>query len=759
MWQGANSSNLVAALLLGAWCSGAAGQEFIELSIKGELSPALRVAIANALDPTMDSKALVDAFTQSTTVWQDVPLSLTEQTSKVDVTIANGQRYYSTAAEILDSNNADTAVIAGIDVDINAASQQGFIFAQETSDVARAYGARLDKRWSEQPADVQAGLIVAPIDKAALDALPAAPIAASDVTTANVGLNGDVVDTLAQLDRDIEQLGGTTRTIAIPSSTPVELRAELLAAAAAEPQVTASPTTEASTVQIDIPVGSVIQTATGETCVAGPDDWPFDVDKVARILAHNRRVMERAGLHHPRRVQVLVVDSGLPHALAADPTFSRFLQSDQVLAFQQGYYWANTSELGQEPRCFGEAVRGESAYGYVAAPLAAENCVSRQPYGFLAPPAANGNSPEYLPDHGGLVGVIAVGGPRLAASVPDLDNLVGVSFARVMRDSAGRVVSDPPDVTRAFEYAKRRNFTIVNTSLRIAERVRDEIQPAFMQYSENGLTVAAAGNTGGELQTSSTAFPASFATATGDNDHLIVVGGVERKGTPPAIAYWQQASFSNELVDIAAPSVGIVSLDGEGRPGCFSGTSAAAPQVTFAAAMVAAFGYGRVPEIKRRLLATARHEPALANKVRDENLLDLPVALDVFVDLVWLHGDTVPRRGRLLPPDSSLSEDAALLQLCVGPGSSLEATAGWIDANRLLYWEAASSGQARIWHEAAGILTLVGNRCDIPTGAKVRFREITGDERVLDIADVDRIVPTRLRRALAITMDPAFPPP
>lgn len=759
MWLGANRSGLVAALLLGGWGSGATGQEFIELSIKGELSPALRVAIANALDPTVDHKALVDAFTQSMTVGLDVSQPLAEQTSKIDVTIADGQRYYNTAAEILTSSNTDTAVIAGIEVDINATTQQGIIFAQENSDVARAYGARLDKKWSEQPAGFQAGLIVAPIDKAALDALPIAPTAASDVTAANVGLNVDVVDTLAQLDRDIEQFGSTVRTIAIPASTSLGLRAELLAAAAAEPQATATGTAEPSTVQIDIPAGSVIQTAAGETCVAGPDDWPYNVEKVAGILAYDRRVMERAGLHHPRRVQILVVDSGLPDALAADPAFSRFLQSDQVLALQQGYYWANTSELGQEPRCFGEAVRGESAYGYVAAPLAAEDCVSRQPFGFLAPPAANANSPEYLPDHGGLVGVIAVGGPRLAARVPDLDSLVGVSFARVMRDNAGRVVSDPPDVTRAFEYATRRNFTIVNTSLRIAERVRDEIQPAFMQYSKSGLTVAAAGNTSGELQTSSTAFPASFATATGDNDHLIVVGGVERKGDPPAISYWQQASFSAELVDIGAPSVGIVSLDGQGRPGCFSGTSAAAPQVTFAAAMVAAFGYGRVPEIKRRLLATARHEPALVDKVRDGNLLDLPVALDVFVDLVWLHGETTPRRGRLLPPDPSLSEDAALLQLCAGPGSSLEATAGWIDANRLVYWEAAPPGKARIWHEAAGTLTLVGNRCDIPAGARVRFRETTGEERTLDIAEIDRIVPTRLRRALAITMDPTFPPP
>jgi hypothetical protein len=741
VWQGANSSGLAAVLLLGVWGSETAGQDFIELSIKGELSPALRVAIANALDPTVDHKGLVDAFIQSETDRQDVPETLVEQASKIEVMITDGQRYYNAAA------------------DINETTQKGVIFAQENSDVARAYGARLDKDWSEQALDADLGLIVAPIDKAMLDALPIAPKSPSDVTASNVGLNGNVVDTLAQLDRDIEQLGSTVRTIALPDSTPPEARAELFAAIAAEPQATATETTEPSTIQIDTPAGSIIQTAAGEICVEGTDDWPYDVDKVARVLAYNRRVMVRAGIHNPRRVQILVVDSGLPDALAANPAFSRFLQSDQTLALSQGYYWANTSELGHEPRCFGEAVRGESAYGYVAAPLTAEDCVSRQPLGFLSPPAADSNSPEYLPDHGGLVGVIAVGGPRLASRVPELDRLVGLSFARVMRANAGRVVSDPPDVTRAFEFATRRNFTIVNTSLRIAERVRDEIQPAFVQYSESGLTVAAAGNTSGELQTSSTAFPASFASPTGDNDHLIVVGGVERKGHPPAILYWQQASFSDQLVDIGAPSVDIDSLDGQGRPGCFSGTSAAAPQVTFAAAMVAAFGYGRAPEIKRRLLATARHEPALTNKVRDGNLLDLPVALDVFVDLVWLHGETTPRRGRLLPPDRTLSDDAALLQLCVGAASSLEATAGWIDANRLIYWEELAPNKARIWHEAAGGLTLVGNRCDIPDGAIIRFRETTGEEHHLGIEEIDRIVPTRLRRALAITMDPVFPPP
>lgn len=736
----ANRQRCVAALTVLLAATTATGQEFVELSIKGELTPEMRVALANLLDPDTDHQVLLEAFQNAVPAEAVLPGKATEQFT-LDKG-SGGQQYYASALRPGPGVHSAT----------------GFLVVDESSNVARAFGKAPKAGQSESDPYGTTQLLAARFNQDALATLRT-DINPGDIVTASIALDAGVIDTLAELDRDIEELGSTFRTIALPKTIAADARAEFLATAAADPAVMIATTTDPSAVQIDLPEGAVIQTAVGGTCVAGQDDWPFDVDKVAAMIEHNLRVMDKARLYHPRRAQVLVVDSGLPAALVNHDAFSRFLPSNPTLALRQGFYWPNTGALVQEPNCFGEANAGESAFGYVAVPMGLGECVARKAIGFLAPPAANPLSPAYIPDHGGLVGVIAAGGPELMGRVPALDALVSIAFARVMRDSADRVISDPPDIRRAFEHAAKRGFLIVNTSLRVTERARDEIAPAFTAFGAVGLTVAAAGNSSGLLQSSSTAFPASFASASGDKDHLIVVGGIERTGDPPAATYWSQASFSPTLVDIAAPAVNILSLDGDGQPGCFSGTSASAPQISFAAAMLAAFGYDRPAEIKRRLLATARIEDGLAGKVRDGRVLDLPVALDVFIDLIWLDGQIVPERVRLLPPDASVADEAALLKLCHAPGSTLEAPDGWIDANRLIYWAIESDGRARIWHEEAGGLTSVNTWCNPPQDSFIRYRTKDGQTHSRPLSEIDRIVPSRFRVALTISADPGFPSP
>ena len=252
-----------------------------------------------------------------------------------------------------------------------------------------------------------------------------------------------------------------------------------------------------------------------------------------------------------------------------------------------------------------------------------------------------------------------------------------------------------------------------------------------------------------------------MAKSSGNNDQLIVVAGVEPDASGSGVRLMEQSNRSATLVDLAAPGWSIPSLSGAGDPGCFTGTSAAAPQVSFAAALLVAFGYDSPVEVRRRLLATARIETALRGEVRDGRLFDLPVALDVFADLVWMKGESTPRRGQLMPPEDGLEDDEALLQLCDPAASStLSSSRGNVDANRLILWQAGTDGApATIWHEDGTSITEIGTTCPPPDGAGIRFRgDASTKAEALLLKDVARIVPSRLRVGLKIAMDPGFEP-
>ena len=116
---------------------------------------------------------------------------------------------------------------------------------------------------------------------------------------------------------------------------------------------------------------------------------------------------------------------------------------------------------------------------------------------------------------------------------------------------------------------------------------------------------------------------------------MIVVGGLQRLSeTSDDVELWPSSSFSPMLVDIAAPADDILSFDMNGKPLCMSGTSAAAPQVSFAAGVLRALGYWSNGETKRRILATADYSDDLKDKVRGGRKFNVANALDVFVDLI-----------------------------------------------------------------------------------------------------------------------------
>ena len=558
---------------------------------------------------------------------------------------------------------------------------------------------------------------------------------------------------LARLDRDVELFGSSSRAFPVPEG--VELSDERLAAlqeAWAEeglppPTVAAS----APDIEIDVPPGAVIQTAQGGICTDGGPDWPFDAEAVAAVIQSNIETLENLGVRHLPRTEVMILDSGLPHALAEHAQFSRFLHVNLAARLVPGKYVRN-KELSPTVCTQTERRPWPHRHGYVTEAGIVGECLDASEMDQIVPPRPNLGIENYVWDHGGFVGVLAAGGPDLMAAAPDLDRFVGVSFARVMREENDTLRADGTDVSSAIEFAQSRNVPVLNLSLRVSELHENTIADQIDQYwdATDGLVVAAAGNTGGELvdpQNGSTmTFPASVAERATDN--LIIVGGIEQ-GPAGTRILWPDSSRSARIVDIAAPANGIRSLDGNAEPACFLGTSVAAPQVSFAAAVLRATGMNKTSTVKRRILATADRVDAIEGNVRDGRVLNTVHALDVFTDLIWRRGESKPERVEILPPPGA--RGFPIVRLCSDGAESQ----GWIDLTRLHLFERRENGSALLWRSTnvPGQISDREHTCTIMEDATIRVRRVGGSEsdgEPVSISDIDRIVPTHFRSVFLI---------
>jgi hypothetical protein len=201
------------------------------------------------------------------------------------------------------------------------------------------------------------------------------------------------------------------------------------------------------------------------------------------------------------------------------------------------------------------------------------------------------------------------------------------------------------------------------------------------------------------------------------------------------------------MVDIAAPGDKMVSYDEKGDRVCMSGTSAAAPVVTFAAAVLGATGFTSPREIRRRLLATAEIDSGLAEKVAEGRVLDVTAAIDVFADQIWIDGATVPRRVWLRREDGNESRPL-LLQLCQPSEALLSLSGGFIDVAALVSWRRTDAGSAEIWHRQNNQMSGMEGSC-ATVETTIAFRELGSDNvETVPLSRVNRIVPSALRAAL-----------
>lgn len=330
--------------------------------------------------------------------------------------------------------------------------------------------------------------------------------------------------------------------------------------------------------------------AAGTTCSAGDAAaWPFDGAALVQIMAENPAA-ESAGA---RTLPVIsVADSGV------DPADVRFA------------FWSNHREREGEP---GVNDDDNEYYDDVAGADVASHD---------GDPAPDATAKQR--DHGTFVAGLAFGGTRGGA-------LWAPSHERIrllpVKLSGGPGV--PVDaitgaaVLDAVRYANER-APIVNLSLeKYAEwgSLRE-----WIALSPGTLFVVAAGNRGADVYTSAV-YPAALGGESARN--VVTVGAHDGSG---AIATFSNRSAA--AVDVLAPGCDLESTRAGGGSMRASGTSAAAPLVSYAAALLYDAGLRRPAEIKQRLVVAADSDPKLRGVVWSEGRLDIAAALDLRHDRI-----------------------------------------------------------------------------------------------------------------------------
>lgn len=477
--------------------------------------------------------------------------------------------------------------------------------------------------------------------------------------------------------------------------------------------------------------------------------WP--PERLKETIAFNARVVEALHLGVPRRQKVLVVDTGLSEALARDPTFEPFLYRDIREALLNSVTMNGTEAEWRD-------VNGS---GYYLDEFSASFDTRHERPAHVQPQSLNraaiegltfmlakkpGSRELYLPFHGNYVAGLAVGGPDLVETLGDLSRYVGVQAFRLPGrpepDSQLSVVYEGGELDAARDYAAVTDPDVVNLSLKSTKRIEDFLGEAGPRWG-SGLLVVAAGNQPVEINDGLFGF--SPASLSGLARYQIVVGALDgRSGL-----LWDKSARSADAVDIAAPGVDVESYDADAKTVCMSGTSAAAPLVSFTAALVGAFSGGQRDLMRGRVIGSARRNPALQGLVREQRELDAVAAVDVFVDRLHVAGAAEPKRGWVLrdPAEPRIQ----LVSLC-DPRSPHGAG---FDLNRT--WSIfQENGQIRAWIQGSSDAKVISSAsCELSPKEAFFFDLGTLETTSIDWTKVSRVVVTPLRASIGELIEAA----
>jgi hypothetical protein len=249
--------------------------------------------------------------------------------------------------------------------------------------------------------------------------------------------------------------------------------------------------------------------------------------------------------------------------------------------------------------------------------------------------------------HGTHVASLALGGPELLGLLDSLDVKLRLAPINILNADGGVALNS---LSNAIGLADSTN-AVVNLSVG-RQTPFIEVSSALESRSDV-LFIVAAGNDKASLQ-ERRVYPASYGGENEGRYNLITVAATDTDGT--------LAAFSNyhaKYVDIAAPGCRQRAYERDAAGGYrvveVSGTSFAAPQVSFTAALLRAMWPNKVPSrIKGRILAGSDISPLLdPMHVAHSRKLNVAKALAVYQDVVdaKLGGEIHRIRGRITSPD------------------------------------------------------------------------------------------------------------
>lgn len=254
--------------------------------------------------------------------------------------------------------------------------------------------------------------------------------------------------------------------------------------------------------------------------------------------------------------------------------------------------------------------------------------------------------------HGSQVAQLALGGSAFWASLDPKELPVRLNFARIWkRVDTNRIDPSSAAITESFT-AHPKLAHVINLSVGGSKETQ-AIKSALMQLSSNRqIAVIAAGNDGKPLGRNPV-YPAGYGGAPNLKTSVIVVGAHDSEGR-----ITQTSNYDQNSVHLLAPGCGIPNPYNTQDTPYLTGTSFAAPLVSFTVAAVRAFlsaasqdstAVDSAEVIARLRIATRYVGEDVAEKTQFGGVLDIPATLRVFDDVVRLpNGQLVV--GRWLEP-------------------------------------------------------------------------------------------------------------
>jgi subtilisin family serine protease len=732
--------------------------QFIDITVRGKLRPETRKALKHMLESTAFEQLLIPGITLAEPVadlcskrncsQEDVE-RIQQATSLASQEIANYPKIDMSQLHVL---MPQIDITAQTETDSN---QTFFVVGPESQAFKTS---KLNAEFQEP--------VAVPVSQTELkQAIEDGLLQTTDRALPGDGpLSGTVAIPLSQLkttsvkkleliEQDLQKFGVSSRQFRLNNFLTEEQLASAKAALLADSNIDAE-------FKDTAPQGftfdeAIVFETDSDVCQAVNNDWPFDIESVINIMRFNERVLNELGIDYVRRSKILIIDTGIGRALLDDISFQKNVFVNISERLSADILYKNDFGFHNSKLCVDHDGNDYDSDIFGASPTGDLELSCDEPL-FpvirLTPIQRNPKSPQsYAPEHGSFVAGLAIGTRRFVESFPAIRRYVGLSFFRVTRrsnDSRLSVKTDRSDLVDAFRYAEHIAADVINISLKTRDyKLFTGLKEELGQI---GLIVTSAGNLGEDLDASfEENLPASLPKDHPLRDRLLVIAALKSDAAEP---WWLNSAHSKKKVDIAAPGVSLLSYDDKGNDICGSGTSAAAPLVTFTAATLKALGIPTPLEIKYRILSTADFDSRITDKVADGRRLNIEAALDVFVDQLWFKDDTKARRGWIEPASN---RPPALLPICGQDTTSnidkfLAQSHGKIDLSNLWYWHRGDDAQGQFRHKLESRFT-IGN-CPVQN-ALFRFIDLsTGAVESIEWSRVKKLVPTPFRKLKEIVL-------